>query len=857
VKLSKKKTNIEQPVADAVPSEQVGGTGGIASGFAVIIFGLLMGAACAAAIVYFQVLAGAQKIQDSRHAENYAGYYSSLLNQSIAQIENQQKQLASDLEIRAAFIAASADEKIRLASSLPEKIPYLVRAQLYAIGEAQVDEHPVASVGHAAVQMIKWAQQKKPTPAEIHQKKGQQLIYTVEPVLGQSGASIGVLLLVFDLAILQQPLSALDGSMGQARIYQQFSGISEKEIFAIGSSSLQAENRVIETRLANVRWKLKFTPSIDLLGEDVFAIEYLLIACAVWLLIGVIAIFISYKLLSAKLTHNAQELFRYVSNLNKKNGREKYQFSLDLFESLSMGMSHLMSGYAKKKPSQKKRSKATQSILKNIEGAVDTAPQVGLSQHEIPSAKAFSGIEDDYAEEMTVPLEIFRAYDIRGVFEQTLTVETTSLIGQAIGSEVIDQGERTVIVASDGRLSSPALKTALIEGLIKAGCDVVDIGSTATPVLYFAVHHLNHSSAVMITGSHNPKDYNGLKIVIDGITLAEERIQSLYHRVLQGDFVSGNGQVENVDIGNQYVNRICNDVALIADPIKVVVDCGNGIAGAVAPFLLKALGTEVIELYCDVDGTFPNHPPDPSKEENLQDLVSRVTKEGADLGLAFDGDGDRLVVVSGSGKIIAPDRLMMLFVQDIVSRNPGADVVYDVKSTKHLAEVISEAGGRPVMWKSGHSLMKAKSGELGALIAGEYSGHLFFRERWYGFDDGIYSAARLLEVLSTEGLTLDELMSEFPWSPSTPELDIEMADEQKFMFIEKFRTQAQFEGGSRTDLDGVRVDFSNGWGLVRASNTMPKLTLRFEADDEAGLAQIQALFKQQLLAQDSQLKIPF
>ncbi|MBL4584478.1 MAG: phosphomannomutase/phosphoglucomutase [Pseudomonadales bacterium] len=481
----------------------------------------------------------------------------------------------------------------------------------------------------------------------------------------------------------------------------------------------------------------------------------------------------------------------------------------------------------------------------------------GPAKADKPPARVYSSLEAAEVDELEISAEIFRAYDIRGVFEKTLTIETVELIGQAIGSEVIDQGEQVVVVAADGRLSSPALTQALISGLTSTGCKVIDIGITATPVLYFGLHHLGHQSGVMITGSHNPVDYNGLKIVIDGVTLSEQRIQDLYTRVISGDMVTGTGQVESTQINNKYVDRICNDVALLADSLKLVVDCGNGIAGNIAPFLLKALGCEVIELYCDVDGSFPNHPPDPSKSENLQDLIACVSAEGADLGLAFDGDGDRLVVVSGSGKIIQPDRLMMLFVQDILARNPAADVVFDVKSSNHLAAVISDAGGRPVMWKSGHSLIKAKSDEIGALLAGEFSGHLFFRDRWYGFDDGMYSAARLLEVLSTEGASLDDLMSEFPWSPSTPELEIEMPDSQKFAFVSDFLEQAQFEGGSRTVLDGVRIDFPYGWGLVRASNTMPKLTLRFEADNEECLSRIQDMFKQQLLAVDNTLSIPF
>ena len=848
MKSAKKKNAPEASTPADSEANAIEGSGGIAQGFIVAALGLFAGLICALGITYFQVVVGVEQDQRTILAEGYAEHYSSLLNQSIDQMLAQQKQLASNLDIRSAVIGRDAVTQRILSDSLREKIPHLVRLELYSAGMAQLDEKPVAPIGHAALQMIVWSEQNKEVEAEIHKTSEGRLVYSVVPVSGQDNTPAGVLLMVFELAMFEQPLARLDGAKGQARLMQQFPSMAAQEIFTVGSGQLAIDGEVIKVPLSNSRWALEFSAAPALLKGHGFPLQYLAIANAIWLLVALIALFAGYRIVSKKLNQNARELFRYMDNTVRASKGERYQFSLDMFESLSKGFAHLMKESPSKQVPDTKRSVVAESIKQNIEVAsqVDGAP-----------AQIYSSIEEAQVEELNISSEIFRAYDIRGVFEQSLTEEAVELIGQAIGSEVIDQGEQQIVVAADGRLSSPVLKEALIKGLISTGCNVVDIGATPTPVLYFALHHLGHASGVMITGSHNPAAYNGLKIVIDGVTLSEDRIQSLYHRVLAGDVVSGAGQLESINVSNKYLDRICNDVALIADPIKVVVDCGNGIAGGVAPMLLKALGCDVIELYCDVDGSFPNHQPDPGKSENLKDLIARVKSEGADLGLAFDGDGDRLVAVTGSGTIVQPDRLMMLFVKDIISRNPGADVVFDVKCSKHLAEVISEAGGRPVMWKSGHSLMKAKSDELGALIAGEFSGHLFFRERWYGFDDGIYSAARLLEVLSTEGLTLDELMSELPWSPSTPELEIEMDDDQKFIFIDKFRENAQFEGGSLTDLDGVRIDFSDGWGLVRASNTMPKLTLRFEAVDESSLTRIQDLFKQQLLAADGELSIPF
>ncbi|MBU2712801.1 phosphomannomutase/phosphoglucomutase [Zooshikella harenae] len=459
--------------------------------------------------------------------------------------------------------------------------------------------------------------------------------------------------------------------------------------------------------------------------------------------------------------------------------------------------------------------------------------------------------------QVEVPASIFRAYDIRGVVGDTLTYETAQLIGQAVGSEAQARGEKCVIVGADGRLSSPEISHKLIQGIISSGCDVINIGMVPTPVLYFATHIIDESnSGVMVTGSHNPSNYNGFKTVLAGQTLANEDIQQLYQRIKDNNLQQGQGSLIEVDVLESYVERIRNDIAL-AKPLKVVVDCGNGVGGVIAPRLLEELGCNVIPLYCDVDGNFPNHHPDPGKPENLKDLIAKVKETNADLGLGFDGDADRVGVITNEGKLIYPDRLLMLFAKDVVSRNPGADIIFDVKCTRKLTGLISGYGGRPIMWKTGHSLIKAKMKETGALLAGEMSGHIFFKERWYGFDDGIYSAARLLEILSTETRNADQIFSAFPETISTPEINIQVTDENKFALVEQLAKKGNFGKGTITDIDGVRVDFPVGWGLVRASNTTPVLVLRFEADTEANLKKIMALFKKQLVAVDSNLDIPF
>ncbi|MCE3003370.1 MAG: phosphomannomutase/phosphoglucomutase [Xanthomonadaceae bacterium] len=451
---------------------------------------------------------------------------------------------------------------------------------------------------------------------------------------------------------------------------------------------------------------------------------------------------------------------------------------------------------------------------------------------------------------------MFRAYDIRGVVGETLTGDVARLIGRAVGSTVRERGLSEVVVGRDGRLSGPDLAAELIKGLRQSGCDVIDIGAVPTPVLYFATYHLNAGSGVMVTGSHNPPEYNGFKIVVGGETLAEDAIQALYQRITDGRFASGTGGLQVMDIADDYVERITGDVQSDRR-LKVVVDAGNGIAGAIGPRVLDGIGAEVVPLHCDVDGTFPNHHPDPSDPENLQDLIMSVKRLGADVGLAFDGDGDRLGVVTASGEIIYPDRLLMLFAIDVLNRNPGATVIYDVKCTGHLQDVILRNGGSPVMWKTGHSLIKAKMRESDAELAGEMSGHFFFRERWFGFDDGIYAAARLLEILGGSGRPPQEMFDELPKGVSTPELKITMAEGEHYAFIAKFRDTATFPGARVSNIDGVRADFPDGWGLVRCSNTTPSLVLRFDADSAEALARIQDVFRTQLLAQAPDLKLPF
>jgi len=456
------------------------------------------------------------------------------------------------------------------------------------------------------------------------------------------------------------------------------------------------------------------------------------------------------------------------------------------------------------------------------------------------------------------PPSIFRAYDIRGIVGETLTPKIAKALGRAIGTEADVRNQQVICLGRDGRVSSPELAAALGEGLLESGREVLDLGEVATPVLYYATHYLETNSGVMVTGSHNPSQYNGVKIVLGGETLATNVITGLRARLESGELSTGMGVMQKMDVDTEYIRQVSEDIPVaLGNPYKLVIDCANGVAGNLAPRLFRALGHDVVELYCDVDGHFPNHDPDPTQPENLRDLIARVLEEQADLGLAFDGDGDRLVVVDAGGNIIWPDRLMMLLARDILSRHPGAQIIYDVKSSAKLGLMIQELGGVPLMWKTGHSLLKGKLKETGAILAGEMSGHIFIADRWYGFDDALYAAARLLDILTEQPGTAAEVFAALPGGISTPELRMDMPEGEAHRFMERFCAATQIGGAEVTTIDGLRADYPDGWGLVRASNTIPSLVLRFEGDDEKALRRIQETFRQALLAVEPELSLPF
>ncbi len=721
-------------------------------------------------------------------------------------------------------------------------------------------------LGFAGLEMARRAESGQTLHPDAFPREGQWYMQMAAPVRNPaSRAVVGSLLVVFDASLMQPLLSVVNTRLGgELTLEQTVTGTSSTFVGKGNGGGAGASTREIRA-LSNPDWTVSYKPGV--LPEPTVSI--LMVALLVGVPVLVAAILVWWLLVSAQksLRHEVTNLIQWAHKVFSGERQKLPAFQWNMVAAAGEVL------YRLSQVVDKRLAKAAQSARpKPVKGTrtTETADAEPLFQDkELPDIDMLDGDEDvlgfgsgnndsslftggempevEETDEPAVEMSpgIFRAYDIRGIVGETLSSSVVERIGAAIGSEAISRGLASLCIGYDGRHSSPELADALARGVMAAGCNVIDVGAVPTPVLYFATHHLENGSGVMVTGSHNPANYNGLKIMLGGETLSGDAIKALYRRVQTGDLAAGRGTRSSEDVRRAYLDRIVGDIA-VAAPLKVVVDAGNGIAGELGPMLIEELGCEVIPLYCDVDGDFPNHHPDPGKPANLADLIERVKAEGADLGVAFDGDGDRLGLVTNTGKIIWPDRLLMLFARDVVSRNPGADVLYDVKCSRRLAGVISEAGGRPIMWKTGHSLMKAKMKETGALLAGEMSGHIFFAERWYGFDDGLYSAARLLEILGIEDRHSDEVFEDFPEDISTPELNVEVTESSKFTIIEQLGKEGDFGDGNISNIDGIRVDYADGWGLCRASNTTPVLVLRFEAETQEALERIKDVFRAQL-----------
>jgi phosphomannomutase/phosphoglucomutase len=806
----------------------------------------------AAALTYLMLVVPAESRRQQMQAEVAADTVAARVNQQLSLMQSVIAGLGRQDYVREAL--EDARSLAGATVSATAAVPSVQAVYLFPYGEIpRTSSEP--TLGFSGLDLARRAESGRPIYPDAFPRGDRWLLQMAAPVREENGNAVaGSILAVFHVDEFEPLLSSpSDQLRGRYAIVRAVNG-AERVIVSAGSGS----GTVVERRLLNPDWKLTYqsaSPPAPLIG----------IAALAALVVGpvLLAAILIWALLSGAQRKLRQEVAVMIQWAHKAFGGEKVKpptFRWDMVASTAEVMSRLArivdKRIAKQAESARPGKKATPGAVPGDEPLFEQKNMLGIDMLDgdddvlgfgggSGETGGAPGVEEVEPPELEVSETIFRAYDIRGIVGETLTTGIVQLIGRSIGSEAIGRGVKSICIGYDGRHSSPDLAAALGRGIMATGCDVINVGAVPTPVLYFATHELGTGSGVMVTGSHNPASYNGLKIMLGGETLSGEAIQKLLQRIQTGDFAHGQGSQSSQDVRRAYLDRIVGDIA-VAAPLKVVLDAGNGIAGGLAPVLVEELGCEVVQLYCEVDGNFPNHHPDPGQPENLKDLIAAVQSEKADLGLAFDGDGDRLGVVTNTGKIIWPDRLMMLFARDVVSRNPGADVIYDVKCSRRLAGVISEAGGRPIMWKTGHSLMKAKMKETGALLAGEMSGHIFFGERWPGFDDGLYAAARLLEILGIEDRDSNDVFAEFPEDISTPELNVEATEQTKFTIVEQLAQKGDFGDGSISTIDGIRVEFSDGWGLCRASNTTPMLVLRFEAESDEALERIKSVFREQL-----------
>ncbi len=745
-----------------------------------------------------------------RAASNVSNYLETLTKQ-VAFVAGS-RSLQEALQQNDAPVSAEARQMVARA------VPEAANIRIFRLDEARLDlgsDHPLR---FSEIDLIRRVERGETVTPEAFEHDGKAFFNLVLPVSAEpSGQVVGTILLTMPLAHLT--LAMQEGVVEHGKIVlQQFFEGRARKVGEFGSGSVYTAP-VIE--IANTPWKVEFTASEQLHAETRIDLPLLVV---IWLVITTAILVICVGLASV------------VGRRMKRTSAAQWAQQVQLGQAPASGN---VPGPSVPVDILDIQILEEDRDLLGLEEVATVAPATAPPPPDRSAErKARAGIE--------VPDHIFRSYDIRGLALTEISKGLAQKIGQALGSEAQEQGETALIVARDARTHSPLLTEKLIRGILSTGCNVINIGTVPTPLLYFATEVLEESrSGVMVTASHNKAPYNGFKIVMNRKSRTEKDIKAVRARILKNDFRSGVGEERHQDVVARYIETIFSDIALAGD-VRLVIDAANGVAGKVAPQLFSELGCQVIPLFCDLDGTFPHHDPDPSVAENLQALINKVQETGAHLGVAFDGDGDRLAVVTPSGQIIWPDRLLMLLAKDILARNPGGDVVFDVKSSRLLNSVVSNSGGRPIMWKTGHSQMRAKVLETGAMIGGEYSGHIFIKDRWFGFDDGLYAAARLIEILSLRNETADEIFAEFPTLLTTPEIRVAVAEDKKFKVIEQLVEQGQFDDARLITLDGLRAEFPFGWGLVRASNTSAELTLRFEAETEEHIHQLKALFTREI-----------
>jgi phosphomannomutase / phosphoglucomutase len=736
------------------------------------------------------------------------------LSNYIKQQRKMFENLAQDQSIKQRILDNDSAQRSFHEKSLEERLSAL-KVRIIPLATAQkTDEGPVP-IRFSELDLINRTEKgEMPEPEALKIDKN-WFIHWIAPI-SRDNQVIGTIMVTMPAEDLFKRFRAADSSLGEFELLQEFTASPSQTLSKIGTADSSVSATV---KIPNTFWLIKFTASNNLRksASEPLTVWLVIMGSITFISIALcwIAGRVAYMMMLRKDTGQKQSL-QEVVKLGKQNE-----------DDTPVGLIY-----------QNKDILDVDIIAedKKILGIDEsTGKQTGISNNNLPTI-----------DPNTIPAQIFRAYDIRGIYGKELTLDLALKLGHAIGSEALDQGEKSIIVARDARTHSEELMRVLIKGILATGCDVINIGTVPTPLLYFATFHFSDTrSGVMVTASHNPKEFNGFKVVMQNQALSDNRVQELRERIINQRIHQGAGQETYREIIDAYIERIFSDVA-IAGQIKIVVDAANAVPGIVAPRLFEELGCNVIPLFCELDGNFPNHEPDPTVEKNLQALIAKVKETQADLGVAFDGDGDRLVVVTPRGDILWPDRLLMLFAKDVLQRNPGADILFDVKCSRLLNQVISGYGGRPIMWKTGHSPMKAKMEETRALIGGEYSGHIFIKDRWYGFDDGIYAMARLLEIITLRDQKIDAIFAAFPSQVATPEIRVVVDEKDKFSLVNAIVEHAKFPNAVVSTIDGLRVDFERGWALVRASNTSAALTFRFEAESKEILDKIQMSFKQEI-----------
>lgn len=834
---------------------------------------VLMILAAGAGVYWISAAQIAQSKQDSSAA--VAQSVALGISAQVNLLTNMLEKMAQDPEVLAAVTSGDAAQLTAMSAKLEKHLPDVLKVRLLLPGVSELDDKSVPKMGYADLDMVRETFAKNQLPA-VQGDNGPDRHLAITRRIVQNDQAVGVILASLNYGFIGKTVQAAQLKDGHLELKQG--------ALALGAAgqpaNAEAADDAQKIKVANTSWEMHYQSVGAASSAELSIIAGIVMLSATLALLG---FFLGYRRLSTLLTQDMGSVLKACKDMLTHKLQDTYPVKLTEMNAVISTLAQfkrIMDTEDDDVPGDNKTAAFEMDSFFNDSGDYLDVPKIGKSaQHQSPAifsapfeeSTAVAGkpevVEKTVPDSFDMPISIkktvdpgiiFRAYDIRGIVGKTLTKDVVYDIGRALGTQAKEQGCKKVVVGRDGRTSSPALAEALAKGIIATGLDVLDIGMVPTPVLYFVARHTEGRSGVVITGSHNPADYNGLKMVINGETLAGERIRQLKNCIDKQAYATGTpGSIEqNSQFSNEYIGIISEDVR-IARPMTVVLDCGNGVAGELGPKLLKTLGCDVRELFCDIDGTFPNHHPDPSNPKNLTELIATVKHYKADIGIAFDGDGDRLGVVDSNGKIIWPDRQMMLFAKDVLAGKPGAEIIYDVKCSRHLPDQIKKYGGKPTMWKTGHSLMKAKLKETGAKLAGEMSGHIFFNDRWFGFDDALYSAARLLEILSRDARSSAEVFADFPDSINTPELNVALEEGENFTFMKSLLAAANFAGGKITDIDGLRVDFPDGWGLVRASNTTPSLVIRFEADSEAAMSGIQEQFRQLMKKVKPDITLPF